>query len=103
MSTTTDPNDPRLGHGSDDEPGPQNEVYLVLSDEERHKGLVRPLRYSYIHVGQRCNSLTTINNPEIAETFAREPAFYSSTYCCACRKHLPVQEFVWKDGSRVGS
>lgn len=51
MSLTTDPEDPRLGHGADDEPGPQNEVYLVLSKQERKKGFVRPLRLSYRHVG----------------------------------------------------
>ena len=48
---TTDPNDPRLGHGGDDKPQPQNEVYLVLSEEERAKGFVRPVRMSYKHVG----------------------------------------------------
>lgn len=48
---TTDPNDPRLGHGSDSEPGPQNETYLVLSEEERAKGFVRPYRAVYVHVG----------------------------------------------------
>lgn len=52
MSLTTDPNDPRLGHGHDDAPVPQNPVYLVLSDEERAKGFVRPVRDSYIHVGR---------------------------------------------------
>lgn len=51
MPTTTDPNDPRLGHGSDTEPGPQKEVYLVLSEEERAKGFVRPVRRAYKHVG----------------------------------------------------
>lgn len=48
---TTDPNDPRLGHGADTEPGPQQEVYLVLSEEERAKGFVRPYRDAYRHVG----------------------------------------------------
>src|SRR5258708_5292592 len=48
---TTDPNDPRLGHGSDREPRPQQEVYYVLPEEERAKGFVRPVRYSYKHVG----------------------------------------------------
>lgn len=51
MPITTDPNDPRLGQGIDKTPVPQNEVYLVLSDEERAKGFVRPLRHSYVHVG----------------------------------------------------
>lgn len=54
MSTiTTDKNDPRLGYGSDETPRPQNEVYLVLSEEERAKGFVRPYRDSYRHVGER--------------------------------------------------
>lgn len=51
MSLTTDPDDPRLGHGADDEPQAQNAAYLVLSDEERAKGWTRPLRLSYRHVG----------------------------------------------------
>ena len=48
---TTDRNDPRLGRGSDATPGPQNKTYLVLSEEERAKGFVRPVRTSYRHVG----------------------------------------------------
>jgi hypothetical protein len=48
---TTDPNDPRLGHGVDAEPRAQHEVYLVLSEEERAKGFVRPYRDTYVHVG----------------------------------------------------
>lgn len=48
---TTDPNDPRLTHGADDQPAPQAEVYLVLSEDERAKGFVRPVRRSYKHVG----------------------------------------------------
>lgn len=98
---TTDPTDPRLGHGSDDQPGPQNEVYLVLSDEERAKGFVRPVRRSYIH--QTCGSVTTMGQA-LAETYARDPKFYGSTYCVACQMHKPVSEFVWvDDGTPVGS
>lgn len=51
MSLTTDPNDPRLGHGADTAPQGQNEAYLVLSEEERAKGFVRPVRLSYRHAG----------------------------------------------------
>lgn len=51
MPLTTDPNDPRLGYGSDQEPAGMNEAYLVLSEEERAKGFVRPVRLSYQHVG----------------------------------------------------
>lgn len=48
---TDDRNDPRLTRGVDDKPGPQAEVYLVLSEEERAKGFVRPYRDAYVHVG----------------------------------------------------
>jgi hypothetical protein len=42
----------------------------------------------------------------LAETYARDPAFYSGTFCSHCREHFPVGEkgeFVWEDGSRVGT
>jgi hypothetical protein len=53
MPLTTDPNDPRLKHESVDEnPVSQQEVYLVLSEEERARGFVRPVRYSYRHIGK---------------------------------------------------
>jgi hypothetical protein len=51
VSLTTDPQDPRLGHGSDTEPGQQNAVYLVLPEAERRKGFSRPLYRAYIHHG----------------------------------------------------
>lgn len=51
MSVTSDRNDPRLTRGDDETPVDQAEVYLVLSDEERAKGFVRPVRRSYVHVG----------------------------------------------------
>lgn len=159
MSLTTDPDDPRLGHGADDEPGPQNEAYLVLSEAERAKGFVRPLRLSYRHVGiagpryalrdvtgeergryagegwekyeeypaqakgsalgrhwtpeelgsvgKGCGTVTTMNRA-IAESYARSPGMYGATYCCGCRRHLPVGpqgEFTWveADGSEAGN
>ena len=45
-TTTTDPTDPRLGRGVDDEPRPQQETYLVLSDEEKAKGVRRTYRHT---------------------------------------------------------
>lgn len=52
MGLTTDPTDPRLTHYTGPEaPGPQAEVYLVLSDEEIAKGYTRPYRDTYRHVG----------------------------------------------------
>lgn len=90
--STNDPNDPRLTYGSDDEPVPQAEVYLVLSKEERAKGFIRPVRTSYIH--NTCGVVTTMSQ-EIAETYAMNPKFYGSTYCVYCKMHRPVGEFVW--------
>lgn len=98
---TTDPNDPRLGHGSDLEPQDQNAVYLVLSEEERAKGFVRPYRNSYLH--ETCGTVTTMGRA-LSETYARQPDFYGATYCCFCRMHKPVSEFTWTaDGEKVGS
>ena len=51
-----------------------------------------------------CGTKTLIAR-EIAETYARDPHFYGSTWCMGCGKHLPVNEFIWDDGSEelVGS
>lgn len=103
MPITSDPSDPRLTRGPDEAPVPQAEVYLVLSDEQRARGFVRPVRTTYRHA--RCGSVTTMGRA-IAETYARDPRFYGATYCCKCAMHLPVGEageFSWPDGSKVGS
>ena len=146
---TTDPNDPRLGRGCDSGPVPQNAAYLVLPEEERAKGYVRPLRLTYKHVGVRpvyplreltseekmrfagyaayeaypegsrlrvgsvtgrywtqaqlasgCGKATRMSHA-IAETYARNPKFYSGTYCAHCQMHLPVAEFVWEGTTDV--
>ena len=97
---TTDPNDPRLGHGADDKPVPQQEVYLVLSEEERAKGFIRPYRDRYVH--KKCGT-QTIMGKELSETYARNPKFYGATYCVHCQMHRPVSEFEWQDGDIVGS
>lgn len=101
--TTPDRNDPRLTHGIDAGPTPQAEVYLVLSEEERARGFVRPVRDAYLHA--TCGEVTRMSRA-IAETYASNPGFYGATYCMACRQHLPVGEdgeFEWLDGSKVGS
>lgn len=95
---TTDPNDSRLGHGADSKPVPQNEAYLVLSEEERAKGFVRPVRRSYVH--STCRTVTTMGQA-LAETYARDPNFYGATYCVHCSKHRPVAEFVWEGTQEV--
>jgi hypothetical protein len=85
-------------------PNGQQQGYVVLSEEERKKGFIRPVRRSYVHL--KCGVLTTMSQP-IAETYARDPFFYSGTFCVGCGEHFPVGEdgeFTW-DGSieRVGT
>jgi hypothetical protein len=57
-------------------------------------------------VDKGCGAKTTMAQ-EIAETYARDPYFYGSTFCCACGKHLPVGrdgEFVWEGSDeKVGT
>lgn len=50
-----------------------------------------------------CGAKTTMG-VALAETYARNPKFYSGTFCCACSKHFPLDQFVW-DGTnlQVGS
>ena len=153
-----DPQDPRVtttkgppAEGTQAGPAPepinqetgQHGSYWVLTEEERAKGFVAPVRRSYIHKGIRpknptrplteeeiqryakygyvvyeaypdaektgttgrfwtqeqlhggCNGLTTMGLA-IAETYARDPKFYGATFCVHCKKHFPVQEFVWE-------
>lgn len=101
---TSDPKDPRLTRGVDSEPVPQAEAYLVLSEEERARGFIRPVRRSYRHL--TCGVVTTMS-VALAETYAADPTFYGGTYCVGCRMHRPVGpngEFVW-DGTeeKVGT
>lgn len=167
MSLTTNPNDPCLINGAKEEG--QNTCYLVLSEEERAKGFIRPYRDAYVHRGKKvesegtiisieeneartgegvntyynrstgyvafikygeekspvvgryikeselnairlnkshiggCGALTTMGKA-LSETYARNNKFYSSTFCCGCNKHIPVEEFVWdEDGEILGS
>jgi hypothetical protein len=77
------------------QPDGMQKDYLVLSEEERAKGFVRPVRDSYQHL--TCGGVTTMGLA-IAETYARNPLFYSGTYCATCRSHHSVGEngeFVW--------
>ncbi len=85
----------------------QQKDYVVLTAAERAKGFVRPVRRSYRHL--KCGGITTMSQA-IAETYARDPGFYSGTFCCNCGAHFPIAsfgqegEFVWvDDGSKVGT
>ena len=151
MGLTTDKNHPELTHGVDNKPVPQAKMYLVLSEAERTKGFARPVKTSYVHVGQQidtskmreltnkekerysdCNYIGFIPNEDkdspvtgrfikqddlkkgcglvttmgiaLAETYARDPKFYGSTYCCHCQMHKQVNEFIWEGtNEKVGT
>jgi hypothetical protein len=60
----------------------QQKGCMVLSDKERAKGFVRPVRQVYTHV-HGCGTDTRMGLA-IAETYARDPGFYSGTFCCHC-------------------
>ncbi len=76
----------------------QQKDYIVLSEEDRAKGFVRELRFEYTHLTCNC---TTRMSQAIAETYAREPKFYTGTFCTNCRKHFPLSEFRWKGTNEV--
>lgn len=106
-STTTDGQPPAEGLENAGAPQPlkdngQHGAYWVLTEEERRKGFVRPVRTAYVH--DKCGTQTTMSIA-IAETYARDPKYYGSTFCCSCGAHFPVGEFKWDDGSEecVGS
>lgn len=74
------------------------DVYLVLSEEERAQGYVRPVRCSYLHdAGEKPCGTVTRMGLDIAQTYARDPKFYGATYCVNCQRHLPVDCFHWTD------
>ncbi len=100
---TTDRDDPKLKEYDKD--GMQK-THLVLPDENRKKEhFIRPLRKSYMH--NKCGTVTTMGE-SIAETYAANPRYYSSTWCSSCKGYFPVGdqgEFIWDDGSgqKVGT
>lgn len=86
----------------------QQKGYVVLTPAERAKGFVRPVRDAYRHM--KCGKITTMSR-DLAETYARDPGFYSGTFCTTCRGHFPVGEdgeFTWyendgSEGPKVGT
>jgi hypothetical protein len=86
----------------------QQKAYVVLSEAERGRGYVRPFRDAYRHL--KCGAITTMSR-DIAATYARDPHFYSGTFCTTCRGHFPVGEdgeFTWyemdgSEGPKVGT
>jgi len=99
MADTELTNDPNgIPHRQINPKTGQQAAYVVLSEEERKKGFVEPLRRKYIH--KSCGCITTIGL-SIAETYARQPEFYSGTFCIGCKLHFPLEEFVWDGTSQT--
>lgn len=44
-----------------------------------------------------CGVMTTMGLG-LAETYARNPHFYSGTFCVGCHAHFPLNQFYWEDG-----
>jgi hypothetical protein len=89
------------------QPDGMQKGYVVLTQAERAKGFVRPVRRKYIH--KTCG-VETVMGQALAETYARDPGFYndtfySGTFCVGCRVHRPLTEFHWSDNpdQQVGS
>ncbi len=86
----------------------QQREYVVLTEDERSKGFVRPYRDAYRHL--KCGSITTMSR-SIADTFRRDPYFYTGTFCIKCCGHFPIGEdgeFRWyemngTEGPKVGT
>lgn len=101
MGLTNDRSDPGL---REHRPDGQQTKYLVLADEELAKGFVAPVRRAYKHLA--CGTVTTMGQ-KLAETYARDPKFYTGTFCCGCGKHFDLQDsegkpnFVW-DKTEIG-
>lgn len=91
------PVDEKLGDG-------QHADHFVLCPEDRAKGYVEPLRFKYVH--EKCGTVTSMPQA-CAETYAVQPEYYGSTFCCGCGGYFPVGErgeFRW-DGTdqKVGT
>jgi hypothetical protein len=118
---TTDGRSPEDARACQTNETGQHASYIVLCEDERKKGFVRPYRDAYRHVGGvvetvtddgtpahaprvgGCGTVTTMGRA-LSETYARDPKFYSHTFCVRCNRHPPVAEFVWTaDGQEVGS
>lgn len=77
---------------------------------EGHKGSARGQYWSQADldkVGKGCGQVTSMPRA-CAETYAAQPGYYGSTFCCGCGDYFPVGErgeFIWNDGTkqRVGT
>lgn len=89
---------------------PRVELHYVKYEE--YPAELAPLRGKFwtsneLSSQDRACGGTTTMGLALAETYARDPSFYSGTFCANCGKHFPVGangEFVWAGTSeKVGT
>lgn len=76
----------------DRRPDGQYENYPTIDGGEFEQAI----RETYIHV-DGCGSKTTMTG-DLQESVARDPSYYSKTFCSGCGEHVPVDEVEWDDG-----
>ena len=67
----------------------QYENHPTIDDGE----FVQAVQREYVH--EECGE-TTVMGSEIAESVARDPHYYTETFCAGCSDYFPVEEFQWK-------
>ena len=85
------------GHGILPDARAQTLIHWQMSEDEKARGFVRPLRDSYVH--RVCHHVNTMGQ-SMAETLAKKPTIFSTIYCIGCKAHRPVGEFLW-DGTEL--
>lgn len=76
----------------DKRPDGQYENYPTTDEGE----FVQEPRSTYTHA-DGCGSRTSMTDA-LAESVARDPTFYTKTFCSGCGEHVPVGEVEWTDG-----
>jgi len=54
----------------------------------------QPVRDAYVH--EECGATTRMTG-DLPESIARDPEYYTATFCVECGTHVPVEEVHWKD------
>lgn len=76
-------------YGEQKEDG-QYENYPTTNEGE----FEQPVRESYVH--EECGTTTTMTG-DLPESVARDPTFYTKTFCAGCNEHVPVEEVHWEE------
>jgi hypothetical protein len=79
-------------YGEEKEDG-QYENYPTIDSGE----FEQPVRDTYIH--GECGTATTMRG-DLPESVARDPEYYTKTFCAGCNKHVPVSEVRWESDGK---